>query len=64
MVKKPTTCTDNRRFNNPHKTVYAAGHRAALDGLPVHSCPHRHPAMRNSWLKGFTAAQQIELPFE
>ncbi|OLU25479.1 hypothetical protein BVH03_17645 [Pseudomonas sp. PA15(2017)] len=60
-MTKSSTCTDGRRFNNPHRAIYDAGLQAALSGLPVHTCPHRHPPLRNTWLKGFTAGKQIPL---
>ncbi|VXC24833.1 conserved hypothetical protein [Pseudomonas sp. 8Z] len=53
---------DRRQFNNPHHTVAAAGAEAARKGLPLHTCPYSHPAMRASWLKGFAQAQQMALP--
>ncbi|MHB0818500.1 CrpP family ICE-associated protein [Stutzerimonas stutzeri] len=60
-MNKPSSCADNRRFNNPHKSIYEAGRLAAQAGLPVHRCPHLHPPMRSSWLRGFAAGQQLDL---
>ncbi|SFY08941.1 CrpP family ICE-associated protein [Azotobacter vinelandii] len=60
VVSKPV---DRRRFNNPHLTVEAAGAEAARKGLPLHSCPYKHPAMRTSWIKGFVQEQQLSLDF-
>ena len=55
---------DRRKQNNPHRTVRGAGADAARRGAPVHSCPYSHPAMRNSWLRGFSAAQQMTFGFD
>lgn len=55
---------DRRKFNNPHSAVFEAGAAAALRGDPVHFCPYSHPAMRNSWLRGFAASQQMTLGFD
>ena len=55
---------DRRTQNNPHPTVRETGADAARRGEPVHSCPYSHPAMRNSWLRGFAAAQQMTFGFD
>ena len=55
---------DRRKQNNPHPAVREVGADAARRGDPVHSCPYSHPAMRNSWLRGFAAAQQMTLGFD
>ncbi len=55
--------TDLRSLNNPHRTVQEAGAEAARKGEPLHSCPYSHPAMRNSWLRGYARAQQMTLGF-
>ena len=55
---------DGRKQNNPHPTVREAGAEAARRGEPVYSCPYSHPAMRNSWLRGYSGAQQMTLGFE
>lgn len=60
MAKK----IDRRQFNNPHPAVMEAGADAARRGDPLHSCPYSHPAMRNSWLRGYSGAQQMRLALE
>lgn len=55
---------DRRQFNNPHAPVFAAGAEAARRGEPVHACPYSHPAMRNSWLRGYSSALQMRLALE
>lgn len=60
--KSPATKpVDKRQSNNPHSTIAAAGAEAARKGLPVHTCPYSHPAMRASWIKGFAQEQQLSL---
>ncbi|MDF4211167.1 CrpP family protein [Pseudomonas protegens] len=54
---------DRRKQNNPHPTVREIGADAARRGEPVHSCPYSHPAMRNSWLRGYVSAQQLTFGF-
>lgn len=54
---------DGRANNNPHTTVRDAGKAAALSGEPVHACPYTHPAMRNSWLRGYIDAKQLGFDF-
>ncbi len=60
----PMKATDRRRFNNPHRAVYQAGADAARRGEPVYACAYTHPAMRSSWLRGYSEAQQMPLGFE
>lgn len=52
---------DRRHNNNPHRSVRAAGVKAAKDGLEVYACPYSHPAMRNSWLTGYAEGKQLDL---
>lgn len=61
-MPKASTCTDNRRFNNPHQAIYEAGRQAAISGFPVHSCPYTHPPLLATWLRGYYAGQQMVLP--
>jgi len=58
-----TKKVDRRADNNPHLTVEQSGRDAALAGEPVHACPYRHKAMRNSWLRGYTEAKQKAFDF-
>lgn len=55
---------DGRKQNNPHPAVREAGAEAARQGAPVYSCPYSHPAMRNSWLRGYSGVLQMTLSFD
>ena len=55
---------DGRKKNNPHPAVREAGAAAARRGEAVYLCPYSHPAMRNSWLRGYSGAQQLTLEFD
>ncbi|MGP0172712.1 ribosome modulation factor [Pseudomonas sp. NCHU5208] len=60
-MPRNSTCTDNRRFNNPHAAIFEAGRKAAISGLPVHSCPYSHHPLKASWLRGYSAGKQMPL---
>ena len=52
---------DRRRLNNPHVAVRRAGLDAGRQGLGIETCQYKAPAMRATWLRGYTDGAQLDL---
>lgn len=55
-MPKASTCTDNRRFNNPHQAIYEAGRQAQLAGFQSTHVPTLTPA------SGYLVARLLHRP--
>ncbi|WP_082896020.1 ribosome modulation factor [Pseudomonas antarctica] len=51
---------DKRKDNNPHRTAEAKGALDAENRRPLSECPYKAPQFRNSWLRGYQKAQQLD----
>lgn len=52
---------DKRKDNNPHRTAEAKGAQDAENRRPLSECPYKAPQFRNSWLRGYQKAKQLDL---
>ncbi|KAA8697262.1 CrpP family ICE-associated protein [Pseudomonas cannabina] len=52
---------DRRKDNNPHRTAEAKGSLDAVNRRLLAECPYKTPQFRNSWLRGYQKAKQLDL---